>query len=112
MARKKASAKQEGAGAGLAKAIRQCVDTGKVVFGSNAGVKKSLSGAAKLVVLAANCPSGIAQDVSRFCKLSGIPSVKFDGTSMELGTVTGRPHPVAILTVLDVGNSGILEFVK
>jgi len=112
MARKKASAKSEVSGAGLSKAIRQCVDSGKVEFGSNSGVKKSLSGGAKMVVLAGNCPKEIAEDVSRFCKLSGIPAVKFEGTSMELGTVAGRPHPIAVLAVLDAGNSGILEFAK
>lgn len=110
MARKKAAVESQGSG--LARAIRQCVDSGKVEFGTNAGVKKALTGAAKLLVVASNCPEEVAQDITRFSKLSGIPAVKFEGTSIELGTVAGRPHPIAVLSVMDAGNSGIMEFAK
>ena len=109
MARKKSA---EAAGSGLARAIRQCVDSGKVEFGANTGVKRALAGKAKLVVLADNCPSEVRDDVLRFCKLSGVPTAVFDGTSVELGTVVGRPHPVSVLTVYDVGNSNIMEYAK
>ena len=109
MARKKAT---EAAGSGLARAIRQCVESGKVEFGTNSGVKGALSGRAKLIVVAANCPLAVKQDVQRFCRLSSIPFVAFEGTSAELGTVAGRPHPISILSVSDAGNSGILEFAK
>jgi large subunit ribosomal protein L30e len=111
MAKRKAAAASE-AGSGLAKAIRQCVDSGKVAFGTNAGVKKALSGTAKLLVVASNCPRQTREDILRFAKLSGVPAVVFEGTSIELGTVAGRPHPVAVLSVSDPGNSGILSFAK
>ena len=110
MARKKAAA--ETAGSALSRAIRQCVDSGKVSFGANTGVKRALFGSAKLVVVAANCPPAVSQDAARFCLLSGIPLLRFEGTSMELGTVAGRPHGVAMLSVLDAGNSGILGLAK
>ena len=110
MARKKAAVETEGSG--LAKAIRQCISSGKVSFGSNTGVKRSLSGKARLVVLSGNCPKETADDVARFCKLSGVPTIVFTGTAMELGTIAGRPHPIAVLAVLDPGNSGIMEFAK
>jgi len=110
MARKKSS--EQSSGTSVAKAIRQCIDSGKVEFGTNTGMKKALSGSAKMLVYSKNCPPELLTDIRRFCKLSNIPSFEFDGTSMELGTIAGRPHPVAILTVLDAGNSGILEFAK
>ncbi len=110
MAKKKSAV--ESSGSALSRAIRQCVDSGKVEFGSNSGIKRALSGKAKMVVLAKNCPSSLSQDAARFCKLSGVPLVAFDGTSLDLGTVAGKPYPVAMLTVLDPGNSGILELSK
>ncbi|MCX8198346.1 MAG: 50S ribosomal protein L30e [Candidatus Micrarchaeota archaeon] len=109
MARKKSG---ESSASSVAKAIRQCVDSGKVVFGSNRSIKKALSGKAKMLVMAGNCPKDLAQDALRFCKISGVPILKFGGTSVELGTVAGRPHPVALLVVLDAGNSEILELAK
>lgn len=108
MARKKAAEKS--AGNTFAYAVRQCVDSGKVEFGANSGAKRALMGKAKLVVLAGNCPSETKEDLLRFCRLSGIPTAVFDGTSMELGTVAGRPHPVSVLTVYDAGNSAIMDF--
>jgi large subunit ribosomal protein L30e len=108
MARKKASEKS--AGSTFAHAVRQCVDSGKVEFGANTGMKRALLGKAKLILLSSNCPEETKQDVLRFCRLSGVPSAIYDGTSIELGTVMGRPHPVSVLTVYDVGNSNIMEF--
>ena len=110
MARKKNIEKT--AEASLAHAIRLCVDTGKVEFGTKTGIKKTLLGRAKLLIIGGNCPKETYEDAVRFCKLSSIPFIKYDGTSIELGTIAGRPHPVAILTVLDEGNSGILQFAK
>lgn len=110
MARKKAAA--EAASTGVARAIRQCVDSGKVEFGANFGLKHALLGRAKLLVLASNCPREIAEDAATYCKLSGIPVIAYEGTSLELGTVAGKPHPVAVLTVLDAGNSQIMQFAK
>jgi large subunit ribosomal protein L30e len=111
MARKK-SADAATSGSSLAAAIRQCVDSGKVEFGSNVGTKKAMLGKSKLVILASNCPSEIASDVQSFCKISGIPAITFEGTSLELGTIAGRPHPIAVLSVLEAGNSTIMQFVK
>lgn len=110
MARKKAAA--ETAASGLARAIRQCVDSGKVEFGTNRGIKSSLLGRAKLVVASSNCPPFVMQDVLRYCKLSAIPCIVFEGSSLELGTIAGRPHSIAVLSVFDPGNSGIMEFAK
>ncbi|MCX8175111.1 MAG: 50S ribosomal protein L30e [Candidatus Micrarchaeota archaeon] len=110
MARKKAAAQTSLSE--MARAIRQCVEQGKVEFGANAGIKSALSGRAKLIVVASNCPADVMQDVSRFCQLSGVPKLVFEGTSVELGTVAGRPHPVSVLAVFDAGNSNILSFAK
>jgi len=110
MARKKQAA--QSAGSDLARAIRQCVDSGRVEFGANAGVKSALSGHAKLVIIASNCPSNLAADVKHYCRLSSIPLLTYEGTSLELGTIAGRPHSVSVLTIHDAGNSGILELAK
>jgi large subunit ribosomal protein L30e len=109
MARKKTA---EAAGSDLARAIRQCVDSGRVAFGANTAIKRALSGSARLLIYSRNCPKDTVQDALRFCRLSGIPALRFDGTSLELGTVAGRPHAVSLLTVFEAGNSGILEFAK
>lgn len=107
MARKKVEAEVSDIG----KAIRQCVDSGKVLFGTKSGIKSVLLGKPKLLVISKNCPAYIAQDVRHYCKLSSVPLLVFSGTSVELGTVAGRPHPISVLAVLDPGTSGIMGFV-
>ena len=110
MARKKSS--EQSSAMTFSHAVRQCVDSGKVEFGANTGVKSALSGKAKMVIVSSNCPAELVSDVKHFCKLSSIPLLMYEGTSIELGTIAGRPHSVSILTVHDAGNSGILEFAK
>jgi len=96
----------------IGKSIRQCVDTGKVIFGSKRSIKKALLGKAKAFIVAKNCPKEISQDINYFAKLSNIPIIQFEGSSLELGMVAGRPHPIAIMAILDQGNSNILDFAK
>ena len=95
----------------LTSAIRLAVENGKVEFGARTGVKASLLGQAKLFVVASNTPNEIREKVEHYCKISEIPIIVFEGSSVELGSVCGKPFPVSVLSVMDVGSSPILELV-
>jgi large subunit ribosomal protein L30e len=96
----------------VGKAIRMAVDTGSVEFGERAGVKAALNGTARLIVLSRNCPKKIRDNVQYYSKISGVRMYEYDGTSLALGSLCGRPHLVAVLSVLEPGNSNILEIAK
>ncbi|MBS3069505.1 50S ribosomal protein L30e [Candidatus Micrarchaeota archaeon] len=96
----------------LSKAIRMAVDSGQVEFGSRSSFKRALLGKSKLIVLSSNCPEFTKNDIQKFCKLSSIPILEFEGTSIELGSVCGKPFPVSSLCIQDAGNSTILSFAK
>jgi len=96
----------------LNKSIRMAVDTGKVLMGADKTVKAALNGTAKLIVIASNCPIQRRQDLKHYSQLSGIPVLDFKGTSIELGTVCGKPFPVSAMSVLDAGNSDLLDAAK
>ncbi|MBN2122005.1 50S ribosomal protein L30e [Candidatus Micrarchaeota archaeon] len=96
----------------LSSAIRLAVESGKVGFGSRKGIKDLLFGKAKLIVVAGNVPPQLAEDVSRFGKISGIPVVEFPGKSLELGSICAKPFPVSVLAVYEEGVSNIMEFGK
>ena len=91
------------------KAIRMAVDTGKTEFGSRRAISLALSGSAKLFVVAVNAPASIKRDIESNAKASNIPVKIFKGSSVELGSVCGVPHPIAVLSVLEPGNSTILQ---
>jgi large subunit ribosomal protein L30e len=96
----------------LVREIRLTVESGKVEFGCRKGIKNALLGKAKLFVLARNTPSDIKDDVERYAKLSNIPVLVFNGTTMELGSVCGKPFPISVLSIYDEGNSDILKMAK
>ncbi len=110
MARKKATAAQESAS--LPKAIRMCLDSGKVLLGARDCIKMAMHGKGKLVIISSNMPKSQADDLRRFCSLSNLPALGFGGTSLELGSVCGKPFPVSALWIGEEGNSPILSFAK
>lgn len=96
----------------VAKSIRLCVDSGEVRMGAKNALKLALKADQKLLVLASNCPQHVAEDLKRACGLSQVPVLDFKGTSMELGVVCGKPFPISALSVLNEGDSDILQAVK
>lgn len=96
----------------LNKSIRMAVDTGKVAFGSEMARKLALSGGIKTLVLAANCPAGVKQDLQHYCRLSQVNIIEFNGSGVELGTVCGKPFTVSALSIVAEGNSDILSAVR
>jgi len=89
--------------------IRVAVDTGNVTLGSLKSIQGLKLGKGKLVILAQNCPEDIKEDVIHYSKLSEIPVYDYNGTSVELGSVCGKPFTVAAMTIKDPGDSNILE---
>jgi len=94
------------------KAIVTVVKTGKVLFGTNNAIKIAKTGKAKLIIIASNCPQKIREDIVYYCKLSNIPVTIYKGTSIDLGSVCGKPFMVSALTVRETGDSDILRLTE
>lgn len=91
------------------KEIRQAVNTGKIILGTDKSLKAIKLGHAKLVIVASNCPSGVLADIKRYSGLANIPVHIFGKDSAELGVACGKPFLVSVLTVLEPGDSNILS---
>ncbi len=89
--------------------IRVAVDTGTVILGSDKSVQALKLGKGKLVIIAQNCPQEVKEDVMYYSELSDIPVYTYEGTSVDLGSVCGKPFTVATLLIKDPGDSTILE---
>lgn len=107
--RRKVSKKEKAAN--LPAMLRLVVESGEVEFGTHNTLKNTKLGTLKAVVLAGNAPPETQENIRRYCALSDIPIIKFPGSSLELGSVCGRPHPVAVLAVKKLGASNLLDFV-
>jgi large subunit ribosomal protein L30e len=94
------------------KAIATAVKTGKVLFGSNNAMRSVRTKRAKLILLAENCPNRAREDIEYYSKLSAIPVVIYNGTSIDLGAACGKPFMVSTLTVREPGDSDILKLTR
>jgi large subunit ribosomal protein L30e len=95
--------------ADLNKDLRLAVDTGSVVLGTEQTAKAISSNRAKLVVVTTKGKVDSTADIAHLCGIANVKLVKFKGSSMELGTVCGKPYSVNSLAVVEPGNSKILE---
>ena len=86
------------------KSLIKAVKTGKVIVGANRTMDAAADGSAKMVVLASNCP----EDIKMKIKETNVPVLEFEGTSVELGPVCGKPFTIAAMAILEVGESDIL----
>lgn len=103
--------KKEGQGE-IEKALKLMVESGRYRMGFRRGQSDALLGKAKMIVLAKNAPPVNAADIQHYAKLSGIPVLVVDKTSLELGSVCGRPHPISVLSVYDEGESNIIKIAE
>ncbi len=85
------------------RALRIATDTGDVRFGIHEVRKAVKAKAAKMVVVASNCPSDALQG------LGDVKVLPFAGTNLELGASCGVPFSVAALAVVAPGESNILS---
>lgn len=93
----------------LVKDIRLAVDTGKVAIGANEVMKAISADKAKLVIVATKGKKETIADISHSCSVGEIKLIKFKETSLQLGTVCGKPYSVNAIAVMESGNSNILN---
>jgi large subunit ribosomal protein L30e len=94
------------------KAVSTAVKTGKVSFGANSAVQNAQTGKAKLIILAANCPKEVRDDVERYSKLSNLPVVTYKGSSLDLAAACGKPFSISALSIREPGDSEILKLME
>ena len=89
----------------LAAAIRLAVESGKVEFGSRNALAADKK--VKLFVVSGNTPK-IKEDLMQ----KSLPLIEFEGTSIELGSICGKPFPVSVVSVYEEGSSNIISLLK
>jgi large subunit ribosomal protein L30e len=94
------------------KAIATAVKTGKVSFGANMALQNAKTGKAKMIVLAANCPKVIKEQVEYYGKISKVPIMTYKGTSMDLAAVCNKLFIISALSIRETGDSEILKVIE
>jgi len=94
------------------KAIATAVKTGKVSYGSNTALQNAKTGKTKMIVLAANCPKDIKEQVEYYGKISKVPVMTYRGTSMDLAAVCNKLFIISALSIRETGDSEILKLAE
>jgi large subunit ribosomal protein L30e len=94
------------------KALATAVKTGKVSFGANMALQNSKTGKAKMIILAANCPKDIKEQVKYYGKISKVPVMTYKGTSIDLATVCNKLFVISALSIRETGDSEILKLTE
>ncbi len=89
--------------------IRLAVDTGQVTLGNRSVMRAISDSSAQAVIIAAKGKKEIIEDIIHVCGVAQIKILRFDGNSLELGAICGKPYSVNALAVINAGNSGILN---
>ena len=94
------------------KAIAAAVKTGKVSFGASSAIQSAQTGRAKLIIMAANAPKNMREDIEYYCNLSKVSLSIYKGSSLDLAAVCGKPFTVSALSIREPGDSEILKMTE
>ena len=92
----------------IERGIRVAVDTGKVILGSNKSLQAIKLGNGELAIIAENAPKDVKADVETYAKLSEMPVYTFEGSSVELGSICGKPFTVTVLVVQEPDRKSVV----
>ena len=108
--RSKKSKTESDSGQDLSKAISMAVRSGNTGLGFNSALENARMGKGKAYIVAKNAPDHIKLALKYNLKF--YPNIKYIETpwnAVELGSMIGRPHRLAVLTIFEPGDSKILE---
>ncbi|MBN2156305.1 MAG: 50S ribosomal protein L30e [Candidatus Lokiarchaeota archaeon] len=110
--RKRTSRKKE---ADINKLINVCVKTGKTVIGTQSVLNYINTDSFRVIILAQNCPANIQSQIEAMINAkheNRIPVYEYPNSSWELGTAAGKPHMIAVMGIINPGDSSILDVIS
>ncbi len=93
-------------------AIRKAVKTGDVKLGEKETLRAIHATKAKLIIVSENCPESSKSDMELLSTRFNIPVYNYEATSLALGSVCGKPFLVSMLSIIDAGESSVLELIR
>ena len=83
-----------------------------MAFGSNVALQNAKTGKAKMIVLAANCPKDIKEQIEYYGKISKVPIMTYKGASIDLANVCNKLFVISALSIRETGDSEILKVLE
>ena len=91
----------------LSRQLKTAITTGSLLFGQRQTLGACARGDARLVVIAANCPTEYIDDLR--AKHPEVTVHQAHIVNRDLGVACGKPFSISTLCVLDAGDSELLQ---
>jgi large subunit ribosomal protein L30e len=91
----------------IVKQLKSAMKSGTLLFGQNQAEAACAHGEAKLVIIAANCPTEYVEKLH--ASHPDIPMHQVAMVNRELGAACARPFHVSTICVVDAGSSDLLS---
>ncbi len=79
------------------KQIKDAIKNDKLIIGSRTVLKNLKNEMLESVVYASNCPEELIKDLNHYSKVSSIKLEEFNGNSVQLGELCGKPFRILII---------------
>jgi large subunit ribosomal protein L30e len=89
--------------------IARAVKTGTVLMGTNSVLSAVANSRVRAVVVASNYQGKQLEKLKELCSFSDTRLIVYPNSSVQLGRISGRSHPIAMLGIRAPGESQILE---
>ncbi len=90
----------------LPRQLKNAITSGSVLFGQNQTMANCVSGKARMVILAANCPIDFISDLKS--RHPDVPLHQVELVNRELGAACAKPFAISSICVVDAGDSDLL----
>lgn len=81
------------------KDIKDALDNKKAVIGTRTVIKGIKEGKIENIFYASNCPKEAVKDLNHYAKTSKVSVEGFNGDSVKLGQICGKPFSVLLVGI-------------
>ncbi len=93
----------------IGRELRNAMSTGKITIGTREVERALNKGKVKLLIVADNTNEDIERVLEAY---ESTPRYQFSGVNVELGSLCGKPFPVAVVGIQDPGESQIMKLME
>ena len=91
----------------LSRQLKNAIATGNLRFGQRQAIDACALGEAKVVILAANCPTDFTDELH--ANHPEVTKFRSGMVNRELGIACGKPFSVSTISIIDAGDSELLQ---
>ena len=91
----------------LNRQLKNAIATGNLRFGQRQAIDACARGEAKVVILAANCPTDFTDELH--ANHPEVTKFRSGMVNRELGIACGKPFSVSTISIIDAGDSELLQ---